>query len=135
MQKKIKNILILLSILLLLIGNVSAAAYSQINLIDNFGFELGTPGAWTTTPNDGNGGITSVAVQSGIKQSGSYSMEYYLNSQTSGVKYAAISQPVNFDSAGNTLTFYTYDHASGGTGYTYYSVYIDGIWNSRITLF
>jgi len=122
MQKKIKNILVIFLTLLLVICNVTAAAYSQINLISNSGFETGSMSSWTVT----TGSLTSIAAQSAIKQSGSYAVQYYLNSATSGVKYGSISQSVNFDSAGSTLTVYTFDHASGGTGYTYYNIYIDG---------
>jgi PKD repeat protein len=96
--------------------------YSQINLISNSGFETGSLSSWTKS----TGTLDQISVQSSVKQSGSYAAKYYLSTASSGVKHGSLSQSVNFDSAGDTLTIWTYDHASGGTGYTYYTVFIWG---------
>lgn len=114
-------------VIFLTVGTVLGDTYSQINLISNSGFETGSLSSWTKTVGD----LDQISVQTAIKQSGSYAAKYYLSSATSGVKYGSLYQDVSFDSAGDTLTIWTYDHASGGTGYTYYNIYF---WGNVISL-
>lgn len=119
-QKQINHIFTIIAVLLICVGVVSAAPYSAINLITNSGFETGSMSSWTTD----TGGITSISASSIYSYSGSYSAKFYKSSGTSGVKYGSISQDVSMSSAGNTLRLAFLDHASGGTGYTYYNIYI-----------
>lgn len=121
MQRKIRLFLSLILTLLLTIGTVLAAPYSQVNLIEDPSFESGTLDYYTSDAS----GISSITVQSSVKQSGSYAASFYKSSGSSGVHYGYLEQDVETTSAGSTLTIYTYDHASGGTGYTYYDVYLD----------
>lgn len=119
MEKKIKLVFF---VLILLIGIGISPVAAAIDMVDNGDFETGSLSGWTVD----DSGISSITVQSSIVDVGDYAAKFQLSTSTSGIKYGYISQDIDFTSCGNTLYLSTYDHASGGTGYTYYEIFVDG---------
>lgn len=105
----------------IILSLVFVPAHATSNLVSNGDFENGNFDYWTET----HSGITSLTVQSLVKQEGTYAADYKESQSSDGVKYGWIQQDINCNSSSNSFSIYTFDHASGGTGSTHYDIYLD----------